>query len=454
MSKDLIVRFAGEGMQGLLTAADGLAQAAARVGYHVQTFATYPSQITGGPTWAQARLSIDEVLSTGDELDVLVVLNRYAYDHNIDELRDGGIVIYNSEEFQLDGMPGTFGIDVDRLARETGNPRAANMVMIGAVGQLASMPQQHFDDFNRERFDRGRPGDQQIIEANIQALTMGYEAARATGLQVDQLEAPAASEGDRILISGFASLAMGAIAAGLDAFIGYPISPATTTLVFMENNLVGAGKFVVQTSSEIESIAALIGVGYAGKKAMTSTAGPGFSLMGEGLGLAWMAEIPLVVLDVQRGGPATGLPTKTEQSDLLMALNPGHGDMRLPVIAPGSVAESFVAGAKALNWAERYQGPVIILSEMSLVERSQDILRPDAGAVVVIVGKRCRTDVEGGAGNCQRPDHEQGVQMLAMIEGMRVHWVSFRFSVTWCPDENPQWPQSVSVPALIGYIVA
>jgi 2-oxoglutarate ferredoxin oxidoreductase subunit alpha len=145
----------------------------------------------------------------------------------------------------------------------------------------------------------------------------------------------------------------------------------------MEQNLVGEGKFVHQSSSEIESITSILGAGYAGKKAMTSTAGPGFTLMGEGIGLAWMAEIPLVVIDVQRGGPSTGLPTKTEQSDLLTALYPGHGDMKMPVIAPGTVEECFVAGVMSVNWAERYQGPVVVLSEMALSERRQNIPRPD-----------------------------------------------------------------------------
>src|SRR5690606_32657358 len=117
--------------------------------------------------------------------------------------------------------------------------------------------------------------------------------------------------------------------------------------------------------------------GFSGKKVMTSTAGPGLSLMGEGLGLAWMAEIPLVVADVQRGGPATGLPTKTEQSDLISAINPGHGDMSVPVIAPGDPEEAFFAAAKAVNWSERYQGPVILLTEASIAERAQDIVIPD-----------------------------------------------------------------------------
>ena len=386
MSRNLVVRFAGEGGQGQVTAAEGLALAAARVGYHVQTFATYPSQIMGGPTWAQARISPDELLSSGDDLDVLVALNRYAYDYNLDDLREGGVVIYNSEEFELDGIGNSLGLEVDKMARETGNPRAANMIMIGAVGQLASMPQEYFTEFIRDRFTRGRANDQEIIDANIQALGMGYDAVTSSGFSVEQLDQPeqqGSDEADRILVNGYELLGMGTIAAGLDFFVGYPISPATTTLVFMETNLVGDEQIVVQATSEIESINALVGAGFAGKKAMSSTSGPGLSLMGEGLGLAWMAEIPLVVLNVQRGGPATGLPTKTEQSDLLTALNPGHGDMRLPVIAPGTVEECFWAGVEAMNWAERYQGPVIILSEMSLAERNQDVLHPDLSKVVV-----------------------------------------------------------------------
>ena len=151
----------------------------------------------------------------------------------------------------------------------------------------------------------------------------------------------------------------------------------------MERNLVQEGKFVYQASSEIESINAILGGGYAGKKSMTATAGPGFSLMSEGLGLAWMAELPLVVVDVQRGGPATGLPTKTEQSDLFSAINPAHGDVSLPVIAPGNVEECFTAGVMSLNWAERYQGPVILLTEMSLAERVQNIKKPDLDTVNV-----------------------------------------------------------------------
>jgi 2-oxoglutarate ferredoxin oxidoreductase subunit alpha len=146
--------------------------------------------------------------------------------------------------------------------------------------------------------------------------------------------------------------------------------------------LVGPDKFAYQVSSEIESIAGLLGAGFAGKKAMTATSGPGLSLMSEGIGLSWIAEIPLLVVDVQRGGPATGLPTKTEQSDLQAAIHPAHGDVSIPVIAPGTVEECFYGGVMALNWSERYQGPVILLSEMSLAEKAQNIPKPELGDVV------------------------------------------------------------------------
>jgi 2-oxoglutarate ferredoxin oxidoreductase subunit alpha len=208
------------------------------------------------------------------------------------------------------------------------------------------------------------------------ALSLGSNEASTSSFSLGELEEPVNPEGDQVLINGNIAVSLGATAAGLDVFVGYPISPATSILIWMEQNLVGPGKFVYQSTSEIESITAIVGAGYAGKKAMTSTAGPGFSLMSEGIGLAWMAEIPLVVVDVQRGGPSTGLPTKTEQSDLMTALYPGHGDIKLPVIAPGTVEECFYAGIMAVNWAERYQGPVVLLSEHAMSERRQNIPRP------------------------------------------------------------------------------
>tara|TARA_B100000959_G_scaffold37483_1_gene36149 strand:+ start:16228 stop:17931 length:1704 start_codon:yes stop_codon:yes gene_type:complete len=380
--QDFVVRFAGEGGQGVVTSAEGLAQAMAQSGYNVQTFSTFPSQIKGGPTWTQTRISTSPVLSSGDELDVLVAFNQYAYDNHKDEVADDGVIVYNSGEFEIDASDKALAMDFDELAKQTGNNRAANFVVMGALAQLVDLPINILEEFNRQRYTRGRPSDQQIIDSNNMALSLGSEEAKKSGFNLGELSDPIKPEGEQVLLNGNLAFSIGAAHAGLDVFVGYPISPATPILLWMEQNLVGEGKFVHQSSSEIESITSIVGAGYAGKKAMTSTAGPGFTLMGEGIGLAWMAEIPLVVIDVQRGGPSTGLPTKTEQSDLLTALYPGHGDMKMPVMAPGTVEECFVAGVMSVNWAERYQGPVVVLSEMALSERRQNIPRPDLKSLV------------------------------------------------------------------------
>jgi len=375
------MRFAGEGGQGVVTSAEGFAQAAAQEGYYIQTFATFPSQIMGGPTWTQTRISTSEVLSSGDELDVLVAFNEEAYNMHKESVKTDGVIIYNSGDFQIDNNIGgsvkTLGMPFDELAKSTGNTRASNMVVMGALADLVNMPQLILESFVTKKFTRGRPNDAEIISSNIQALSLGKSEVEKTDFHLEELSPPRPPKYEQILINGNTAISLGALVAGLEVFIGYPISPATPILLWMEQRLIGKGKFVHQASSEIESITAIIGAGYSGKKSMTSTAGPGFSLMSEGIGLAWMAEIPIVVVNVQRGGPATGLPTKTEQSDLYASMYPAHGDVSIPVIAPGTVEECFYASINAINWAERYQGPVVLLSEMALSERQTNIPKPD-----------------------------------------------------------------------------
>ena len=386
--RDFVVRFAGEGGQGVVTSAEGLAQVSTRVGYHALTYSTFPSQIMGGPTWTQARISDAPILSAGDDVDVLVAFNREAYETHYSEVRDGGVIIYNSndrefEGFEAEGESRIFGLPIDELARSTGNTRAANMVVIGALAQLINMSQDYLEQFVEERFRRGRANDDEIINSNIKAIKLGREETSRSGFALGELAPAQAPDYKQVMLKGNDALSLGAVAAGVDFYVGYPISPATTILLWMERNLVGPGKFAYQVSSEIESITGILGAGYAGKKAMTATAGPGFSLMSEGLGLGWMAEIPLVVVDVQRGGPATGLPTKTEQSDLMACMYPAHGDVRLPVIAVGTVEEAFFGAIWAFNWAERYQGPVILMTDMSLAERVQNIAKPDLSKITV-----------------------------------------------------------------------
>ncbi len=383
LSKDFVIRFAGEGGQGLVSSADAMARAAANAGYYVSTFSTFPSQIMGGPASSQVRISNAPVLSSGDGIDVLVALNQYAYDNHQDELSENGVAIYNEEEFQLSGGGTYFGIRADELAKSTGNARAANMVTLGAVANLIGFSLEEIDNFITLRWSRGRPGDDAIVKANKEAIRLGAGVARESGFEVGKLAKPKPPSHEQIMITGNAALSLGAVAAGVEFYVGYPISPATTILVWMQENLVGKGRFAYQVSSEIESINAIVGAGYAGKKAMTATAGPGLSLMSEGIGLAWMAEIPCVIVDVQRGGPSTGLPTKSEQSDLMICFHPGHGDMSIPILAPGSVEECFDAAVLGVSWAERYQGPVIVMSEFGQAEKGENIPRPDISQVQV-----------------------------------------------------------------------
>ena len=377
---EIVVRFAGEGGQGVVTAAEMLGRAATAVGYHALTFATFPSQILGGPTWTQARVSPQEVLSPGDAIGILVAFNDYAYQEHRGEVREGGVILHDPSVHpdQDSGGVRTLSIPFDDLAKKTGESRAANMVVMGALSRLVNMPLDYFKTFVELRW----PGREAVIKANHMALDLGYEQA-AEETPIAELGTPQKPSYSQLFIKGNEALAIGAIHAGLDFYVGYPISPATPVLVFMERNLVGEGKFAYQVSSEIEAITSVLGASFSGKKAMSATSGPGFTLMSEGLGLAWMTEIPCVIVNVQRGGPATGLPTKTEQSDLLAALSPAHGDSRLPIIAPGTVEECFRGAVIAFNWAERYQGPVILLSEHSLAERAQNIPRPDLSTVQV-----------------------------------------------------------------------
>ena len=379
--RDFVVRFAGEGGQGVVTSAEGLAQSSTQVGYHALTFATFPSQILGGPTWTQARISVDPVLSAGDDVNVLVAFNREAYDaHQQDVLKDG-VVIFNSTEFEIEGDDRSFGLPFEELAKSTGNNRAANMVIMGSLAHLINMPQEHLISFVQERFNRGRTEDAEIIKSNIEALSLGRSHIAESGFSLGQLAPPEKPKEQQVMIKGNEAVSVGAMAAGLDFYAGYPISPATPILLYMERNLVGKDRLAYQVSSEIEAITAIIGAGYAGKRAMTATSGPGVSLMSEGLGLAWIAEIPLVVVNVQRGGPATGLPTKTEQSDLFGCMFPAHGDVKIPIIAAGTVEECFYGAVKAIEWAEKYQVPVILLSEMALAERVQNITKPDLSKI-------------------------------------------------------------------------
>ena len=223
--QDFVVRFAGEGGQGVVTSAEGLAPAMAQSGYNVQTFSTFPSQIRGGPTWTQTRISTSTVQSSGDDLDVLVAFNEYAYNTHKDEVGPEGVIVFNSGEFEIDASDKALGMDFDELAKQTGNNRAANFVVMGALSQLVGLPLSVLEEFNRQRYTRGRPSDQQIIDSNNMALSLGSEEAIQSGFTLGELEDPIRPEGEQVLLNGNLAISIGAAHAGLEVFIGYPISP-------------------------------------------------------------------------------------------------------------------------------------------------------------------------------------------------------------------------------------
>jgi 2-oxoglutarate ferredoxin oxidoreductase subunit alpha len=241
--------------------------------------------------------------------------------------------------------------------------------------------------------DRFRKKGELVVNKNIDALKAGYNYVdqhpfKLTIPKFEAIEHPT----KKIVMSGNEALSIGAIAAGCRYFGGYPITPASDILEFMDRELPKFGGSVVQTEDEISAIASVVGASYAGKKAMTATSGPGLSLMVEILGLAMMSEIPLVVVDAQRGGPSTGLPTKMEQSDLNLAVFGAHGDAPRVVLAPGDVSECVPYIIHAFNIAEKYQTPVVFLTDQSLAHRTQTFPQPDFSKFAIV--NRIQPDAE------------------------------------------------------------
>jgi 2-oxoglutarate/2-oxoacid ferredoxin oxidoreductase subunit alpha len=375
----VVIRLAGESGEGVISSGDILTQAAARGGYYTQTFRTFPAEIKGGPCMYQFRLSDEPIWSHGKDVDLLVCFNQEAWDLNWDSLGPEGVILYDISEVTIpeEYLPRARPVRMEELAKEIGGSlRAKNMVAVGAVTGVIEFDTTPIEELVLRRYAH----KEGVADANIAALHAGAdEAADLKGRY--PLVAPVETEEDRMLISGNQAIAVGAIAAGVDYFAGYPITPASDILEWLSVRLPQTGGLTIQCEDEIASLASVVGASYAGAKAMTATSGPGLSLMGELIGYAGTAEIPVVIVDAQRGGPSTGLPTKTEQSDLNQALYGSHGDAPRVVIAPVSVEDCFFATIDAFNYAEQYQLPVILLTDQGLATRLEVIHRPDTSQI-------------------------------------------------------------------------
>jgi 2-oxoglutarate ferredoxin oxidoreductase subunit alpha len=386
----LLVRLGGEsGIDNAISAGDVLTLAVARSGYHVHTFRTYPAEIKGGPVMFQLRAGVRPVPSLGDKLDVLLAFNEEAWKLHHGDLRPDGALIYDPGEHDAPaGFQGSaYAIPFDRLSRDLNLRKGKNLIALGALAALAGLDFPQLQATVKEQYGGKRP---EFIESNRIALLAGYQWVK-DNLKDDfpfQLAPPDPTHESELVMSGNRALVAGALAAGCRFFAGYPITPASDILEEMAKRLPALGGAMLQTEDETAAIGAVIGASVAGAKAMTATSGPGFSLMQEMLGLATMAEMPVVVVDSMRAGPSTGMPTKMEQGDLNIALYGGHGEAPRIVLAARSVEDCFYQAMQAFYLSETFQMPVVLLTDQSLSHRTSTLPMPDPDRVAVVYRER------------------------------------------------------------------
>lgn len=381
MIRDLVIGMAGSGGDGIVSAGESLISACAAEGYHAMMTKSFGSQIRGGESSCRVRLATSAVRNPGGTLDVAVALNWEDFLKFGAELPvDGRTVVLYEEKTGVapDALPlvgvkpaEVFAVPFGEMARKaTGNEKGKNSVVLGLLAGWFGIGREAILVGMRKKF--ARKGEA-LVEANEKAFALGVAYAEAHPFATPRTMDPPVRSGAKMLVDGNDICAAAAIFAGCDFFGGYPITPSTEIMQFFTREVWKYGGAVLQAEDEIAGIGAALGASFGGKKAMTATSGPGMSLKTEMLGLASIAELPLVVVNVQRGGPSTGMPTKPEQSDLFQAVFSAHGDVVRPVLAPTSVSDTFDVTVEAFNIAEQYQTPVIVLSDQEIAQRKEVI---------------------------------------------------------------------------------
>jgi 2-oxoglutarate ferredoxin oxidoreductase subunit alpha len=384
---DIQIAICGSAGDGTIAAGGILNQAMARAGYKVIAFDVYPAEIRGfGECIACSRITSGQVFSLKTRSDILVSLNDGHAIAHVPEVADYGAVIYDDapistlkEGQHISGhvkpsqLP--YGLPMREISeRATNAGKSRNMVALGFTAGLYGMPRQAFHETIAAKF-KGKADA--ITEGNIKAFDAGYdEGARTFKLDFIGLGPTGRPEPGAVMMSGNQAIVRGCLDAQVQTFFGYPITPATTILEMLAARLPKQGGRVLQTEDEISAISAAVGAGYAGVRAATATSGPGLALMVEMLGLGVMAEVPCVVFVSQRGGPSTGMPTKTEQSDLNLAVYGASGDAQRIVLAPTNVEGCYRCAGKAFELAEKYQTPVIVLLDLYLSNRLESVTLP------------------------------------------------------------------------------
>jgi 2-oxoglutarate ferredoxin oxidoreductase subunit alpha len=355
------------------------------------TFMTIPSTISGGPSVFQVRIGSGEVLSAGDEADVLLAFYQHSYEGHIAHLREGGIVLYDSDHVTVNeewaGKFSHVGVAISSLTIEaiggTAKDKGKNIFALGLLAKVFGLDTNKLLKLMDERFGGKGEG---VLQNALNAYHAGYAYEVGDLLETFHFLDSTRRDKDQVVCSGNESLAYGLIAAGVRFGAGYPITPWSDIMELLRRELPKYGGMFIQCEDEIASVSMAIGASYSGGVAVTGSSGPGISLKSEAIGWAVMAEIPLVICNIQRGGPSTGLPTSVEQSDLNIACFGGHGDSPRVVLAPRDVEDCFYTAMEAVRIARQYSVPVFILSDQAIATRIEAFAEPDLSALCEEIG--------------------------------------------------------------------
>ena len=394
---DLSIRIGGRAGQGVQAVSYALGKVFTRNGYYVLIHQDVESRIRGGHNFAQIRIKDTPVLAIKDNPDVLIALDAQTIAQDLEALAEEGILIFDGEQTGYSSEnPNHLSLPLERLATEVGGGKImANTVATGAALASIGFELQPLLNHLEEQFrDKGR----ETVERNRASASAGYRHAREHSARHPPQPIPLGPSRDgRLLLSGSEAMAIGAICSGLKFYAGYPMSPATTIMEVVASKAQEYDVVVEPAEDEIAALNMAIGASFAGVRSMTATSGGGFCLMVEALSLAGMTETPVVVAIGQRPGPATGLPTRTEQGDLGFVVHAAHGDFPRAVLAPGNAEQAFYAMGRAFNLADRYQTPVIVLADQYLLDSYFTVDGLDPARITIDRGKIDRDARHGSA---------------------------------------------------------
>ncbi|WP_139488899.1 2-oxoacid:acceptor oxidoreductase subunit alpha [Brevibacillus dissolubilis] len=368
MISQLSWKVGGQQGEGIESTGEIFSIAMNRMGYFLYGYRHFSSRIKGGHTNNKIRVSTKPLRAISDVLDILVAFDQETIDLNAHELRDGGVIIADAKFNPTlpEGLQPVrlLAVPLTEIAEELGTSLMKNMVSIGATSAILGIPVEGFRNIVEDMFLRK---GEKVVEKNMEAITRGFAFVNEqTGGQLPEFQLEKADGTKRLFMIGNDAIALGAVAAGCRFMPAYPITPASEIMEYLIKKLPKFGGTVIQTEDEIAAITMAIGGNYGGVRTMTASAGPGLALMMEAIGLAGMTETPVVIVDTQRGGPSTGLPTKQEQSDINALIYGTHGEIPKVVMAPTTVEECFYDTIEAFNIAEEYQVPVIIATDLAL----------------------------------------------------------------------------------------